>query len=83
MSTCTELLAALRPRTEEMLAFIAELVAIESGSYDAQNVALMGETYGARWQALGFEARALPHTGFRGSRPHWTMTAFELVKRRQ
>ena len=67
MSACSELLAALRPRTEEMLGFIAELVAIESGSYDAQNVALMGETYGARWQALGFEARALPIDG-RGPR---------------
>lgn len=67
MSICTELLAALRPRTEEMLAFIAELVAIESGSYDAENVALMGETYGARWQALGFEARALAIDG-RGPR---------------
>ena len=62
MSTCTGLLALLRPRTEEMLAFIAELVAIESGSYDAQNVALVGEACGARWRALGFEAR-VPHRG--------------------
>ena len=63
MSTCTGLLALLRPRTEEMLAFIAELVAIESGSYDAQNVALVGEACGARWRALGFEARAFPIEG--------------------
>ena len=67
MATCTELLASLRPRTEEMLAFIGELVAIESGSYDADNVALLGEAYGARWQALGFEARVLPIKG-RGPR---------------
>lgn len=67
MTTCTDLLAALRPRTEEILAFVAELVGIESGSYDADHVTRLGEAYGARWQSLGFEARALPIEG-RGPR---------------
>lgn len=57
MSLSAELLASLRPRSAEMLAFTAELVAIESGSYDAGNVARVGEVYGARWKALGFEER--------------------------
>jgi len=67
MTFCTDLLAALRPRTREMLEFTAEMVAIERGSYDADNVARVGEVYGARWATLGFEARALPLEG-RGPR---------------
>jgi len=59
MTACTELLASLRPRIREMLDFTAEMVAVESGSYDADNVARVGEIYGARWKSLGFEARAL------------------------
>jgi glutamate carboxypeptidase len=57
MSLCADLLAALRPRTADMLALTAELVAIESGSYDAQNVTRLGEAYGVRWKSLGFEER--------------------------
>jgi glutamate carboxypeptidase len=49
-----------------MLALTAELVAIESGSYDAQNVTRVGETYGARWKSLGFEERVRALEG-RGS----------------
>ena len=29
---------------------------------------------------LGFRARTIGNRGFRGSRPHWTMTSFELVR---
>lgn len=60
MTTVTDLLAHLRPRTEEMLSFVAELVAIESGSYDAADVARLGEAYGARWESIKFTARAIP-----------------------
>ena len=34
MTLCTDLLANLRPRTPEILQLTAELVAVESGSYD-------------------------------------------------
>ena len=57
MTTCTDLHAHLLPLTEQMLAFTAELVGIESGSYDAACVERMGAAYGARWQAIGFEER--------------------------
>lgn len=57
MTVCTELLVALRQRNAEILALTAELVAIESGSYDAANVARVGEVWGARWKSLGFEER--------------------------
>ena len=67
MTICAELLSALRPRTREMLDFTAEMVAIESGSYDAANVARVGEVYGARWKSLGFEERTVPLEG-RGPR---------------
>ena len=67
MSTCTELLAWLRPRNGEILALTAELVAVESGTYDAANVARVGEIWGARWKSLGFEERVLPLEG-RGPR---------------
>ncbi len=67
MTTCPELLASLRPRTRAMLDFTAEMVAIESGSYDADNVTRMGAVYGARWKSLGFEERVLPLEG-RGPR---------------
>jgi len=67
MTICTDLLVALRPRTKEMLDFTAELVAIESGSYDAEHVTRMGEAYGRRWRASGFEERVLPIAG-RGPR---------------
>lgn len=63
MTVCTDLLAALRPRNAEILALTAELVAIESGSYDAQNVARVGEVWGARWKSLGFEERVHPLEG--------------------
>lgn len=54
MSVCSDLLASLRPRTEEMLGLIEELVTIEAGSYDAAQVAKVGEALGARWKSLGF-----------------------------
>lgn len=60
MTVCKELLSALRPRNAEILALTAELVAVESGSYDAQNVARVGEIWGARWKSLGFEERVRP-----------------------
>jgi glutamate carboxypeptidase len=63
VTICTDLLASLRPRTADMLALTAELVAIESGSYDAENVARVGEVYGARWKSLGFEERTRPLEG--------------------
>jgi glutamate carboxypeptidase len=66
MSLCADLLASLRPRSADMLALTAELVAIESGSYDAQNVTRTGETYGVRWKSLGFEERVRALEG-RGS----------------
>jgi len=57
MTTCTELLAALRPRNADILALTAELVAVESGSYDEANVGRVGEIWGARWKSIGFEER--------------------------
>lgn len=67
MTLCTDLHRALVARTSDVLALTAELVAIESGSYDAANVARVGEVYGARWTSLGFEARVAPIEG-RGPR---------------
>jgi glutamate carboxypeptidase len=67
MSVCNDLLAALRPRNADILALTAELVAVESGSYDAHNVARVGEIWGARWKSLGFEERVRPLAG-RGPR---------------
>ena len=55
MTVCTDLLANLRPRTPEILGLTAELVAVESGSYDAANVSRVGEIWGARWKSIGFE----------------------------
>ena len=49
-----------------MLALTAELVAIESGSYDAHNVTRVGEVYGMRWKSSGFEERVRALVG-RGS----------------
>ena len=63
MSTSTELLAWLRPRNAEILALTAELVAVESGTYDTANVARVGEIWGARWKSLGFEERTRPLEG--------------------
>ena len=57
MSVCKALHAALRPRTTEMLDFVKQLVMIEAGSYDAAQVAKVGETLGARWKSLGFEEK--------------------------
>ena len=51
MSVCTDLHAALKPRTAEMLDFVRQLVTVEAGSYDAALVALVGETLGARWKS--------------------------------
>jgi len=63
MTVCTDLLANLRPRTEEILGLTAELVAVESGSYDAANVSRVGEIWGARWKSIGFEERVRPLEG--------------------
>jgi glutamate carboxypeptidase len=63
MSLCTELLANLRPRNSRILDFTAELVAVESGSYDAANVARVGEIWGARWKSIGFEENVRPLEG--------------------
>ena len=63
MSACKELNAALRPRTAEMLAFVEQLVRIEAGSYDAAQVAKVGEALGARWKSLGFAERQYPLEG--------------------
>ena len=63
MTLCADLLARLRPRTGDILALTAELVAIESGSYDAQNVTRVGELWGKRWKSIGFEERARPLEG--------------------
>ena len=63
MTVCTELLVALRQRNAEILALTAELVAIESGSYDAANGARVGEVWGARWKSLGFEERVCSLAG--------------------
>ena len=60
MSLCTELLANLRPRSSRILDLTAELVAVESGSYDAANVARVGEIWGARWKSIGFEESVRP-----------------------
>ena len=57
MSVCKDLHAALRPRTTEMLEFVQQLVTIEAGSYDAAQVAKVGEALGARWKSLGFEEK--------------------------
>lgn len=67
MTIATELLADLRSRNKDILGLTAELVAVESGSYDAENVARVGEIYGARWKSLGFEEKTLPLEG-RGPR---------------
>ena len=64
MNTCDELLAALRLRNADILALTAELVAVESGSYDAANVARVGELWGARWKSLGFEILGTLPEGF-------------------
>ena len=63
MTVCTDLLANLRPRTPEILGLTAELVAVQSGSYDAANVSSVGEIWGARWKSIGFEERARPLEG--------------------
>ena len=63
MTLCADLLARLRPRTGDILALTAELVAIESGSYDAQNVTRVGELWGQRWKSIGFEERQRPLEG--------------------
>ena len=63
MALCTELLAHLRPRNSGILDLTAELVAVESGSYDAANVARVGEIWGARWKSIGFEERVRPLEG--------------------
>ncbi len=57
MSAARELLAALRPRTAEMLGLVRELVQVEAGSYDAAQVEKVGEVLGARWKSLGFGER--------------------------
>ncbi|MEO8203975.1 MAG: M20/M25/M40 family metallo-hydrolase [Betaproteobacteria bacterium] len=57
MSAARELLAALRPRTTEMLGLVRELVQVEAGSYDAAQVEKVGEVLGARWKSLGFGER--------------------------
>ena len=64
MSVCTELHKALTPRTAEMLGFVEQLVKIEAGSYDAAQVAKVGETLGARWKSLGFTEKQQPLAGF-------------------
>ena len=63
MTLSADLLARLRPRTGDILALTAELVAIESGSYDAPNVTHVGELWGKRWKSIGFEERARPLEG--------------------
>jgi glutamate carboxypeptidase len=50
-----------------MLGFVEELVRIEAGSYDAAEVARVGEVLGARWKSLGFAEQSLPLEG-RGPR---------------
>jgi len=64
MSMVRELQACLKPRTQEMLALVRELVMIEAGSYDAGQVAKVGEALGARWKSLGFEEKRQPLEGF-------------------
>ena len=68
MNCSATLLASLRPRTAEMLAFVKELVTIEAGSYDATQVAKVGEVLGARWKSLGFAEKRQPLEG-RGPDP--------------
>jgi len=63
MTVCTDLLANLRPRTSEILGLTAELVAVESGSYDAPNVTRVGELWGERWKSIGFEELERPLEG--------------------
>jgi len=63
MSTCSDLLESLRPRTAEMLALVEQLVRLEAGSYDAAEVAKVGETLGARWKSLGCVERQHPLEG--------------------
>lgn len=57
------MLAALRPRTAEMLELIRELVGIESGSYDALEVDRVGEALALRWGSLGAVQVSHPLTG--------------------
>ncbi len=63
MSACANLYSALKPRTAEMLALVEQLVRLEAGSYDAAEVAKVGETLGARWKSLGFVERQHPLAG--------------------
>jgi glutamate carboxypeptidase len=63
MTVCTDLLNHLRPKNAEILGLTAELVAVESGSYDAANVARVGEIWGARWKSIGFEESVRPLEG--------------------
>jgi glutamate carboxypeptidase len=63
MSAATELLAALKPRTAEMLALVEQLVRLEAGSYDAAEVTRVGEALGARWKSLGFVEKQHPLEG--------------------
>ena len=60
MTVCSDLLNHLRPRNADILGLTAELVAVESGSYDAANVARVGEIWGARWKSIGFEEKVRP-----------------------
>jgi glutamate carboxypeptidase len=63
MTIATDLLRALRPRTADILALTAELVRVESGSYDADSVDRVGRICGARWTSLGFAERVRPLPG--------------------
>lgn len=63
MSVCADLQVALAARTAEMLAFTEELVSIEAGSYDAVQVARVGEILANRWKRLGFTEKCHPLEG--------------------
>jgi glutamate carboxypeptidase len=59
-ATAHRLRAALRDDIPEMLALLAELVAIDSGSYDAAGVDRVGARLGRAWAELGFAEHCLP-----------------------
>jgi glutamate carboxypeptidase len=60
----SELRRAIASRRREALAALKELVAIDSGSYDAAGVDRVGDALEARWRAIGFSAESLPLPGF-------------------
>jgi len=59
-----ELRRALALRRHVSLDALRELVAIDSGSYDAAGVDHVGDALEAQWRGIGFSAERLPLPGF-------------------